>query len=267
MKKILVLDIDGTLTNSSKNITPKTLEALYAAMDRGTKIVLASGRPTPGLRRYETELGLKNREGLLLSFNGAKITDCKTGRTLYEKVLDSKVLKIIHEEVEDMNVGMLTYDPYGIVTDSPIDKYMRIESRINGLEIRSVPDLVEYVDFPVNKCLLTAQDNEARLCMEYLQDKYGELASIYRSEPYFVEIMPKNVDKAATLSKLCGLLGVTREDLVCCGDGYNDVSMIKYAGVGVAMGNARKEVLEVADFVTGTNDEDGLVTVVEKYFS
>ena len=99
-----------------------------------------------------------------------------------------------------------------------------------------------------------------------LQEEFGEEFSIYRSEPFFVEIMPKNVDKAATLQKLCDYLGITKDDLVACGDGYNDVSMIKFAGVGVAMGNAKPEVKEVADVITGTNDEDGLVDIVNKYF-
>ena len=162
---------------------------------------------------------------------------------------------------------MVTYDSDEVLTDSVIDEYMELEARINGLPIKQVDNLAEYVDFPVNKCLLTAPDKVAYEVMLKLQEEFGEEFSIYRSEPFFVEIMPKNVDKAATLQKLCDYLGITKDDLVACGDGYNDVSMIKFAGVGVAMGNAKPEVKEVADVITGTNDEDGLVDIVNKYFS
>ncbi len=91
------------------------------------------------------------------------------------------------------------------------------------------------------------------------------MLSIYRSEPFFVEIMPRGVDKAASLGVLLDMLGMKREDMVCCGDGFNDISMIKYAGTGVAMGNAIDEVKAAADFVTLSNDEDGLVPVIDKY--
>ena len=96
---------------------------------------------------------------------------------------------------------------------------------------------------------------------------YGDILSIYRSEPFFIEIMPKNVDKATSLDRMLNSVGLTRDNAICCGDGFNDMSMIAYAGVGVAMANAKDEVKAVADVVTErTNDEDGLLEVVDKYF-
>ncbi len=275
MHKVLVLDIDGTLTNSSKMITPKTRDAIMAAQARGVKVVLASGRPTRGLRRYEKELDLEENGGFLLSFNGARLTKSCGDELIYERTLEKEDVARIYDEVMDMNVGMISYHKDYIFTDSPVDEYMRLEARINGMEIRNVPDFMEHIKFPVNKCLLTAPDDEARYCMEYLSDKYVKAYeeagktphyNIYRSEPFFVEVMPLNIDKAATLEELCKYMGIDRTDLVCCGDGYNDVSMIRYAGVGVAMANARDEVKAVADFVTGSNDDDGIVTVIDKYF-
>lgn len=263
MKKVLALDIDGTLTDSNKNITSKTRAALFHAMEEGCKVVLASGRPTPGLDRYRKELELDSRGGYLLSFNGARLTDCSTRKEIYSQTMPARMVATLREYIKDRNVGMMTYESEGIVTDTRIDEYMAWEAKINGLNIKQVNSLKDYVTFPVNKCLMTAPDEEARELMMELQDIFGETLSVYRSEPYFVEIMPKNVDKATTLYRLCEHLHITSKDLVACGDGYNDISMIKYAGLGVAMGNANDEVKAAADLITGTNDEDGLVRVVE----
>lgn len=93
----------------------------------------------------------------------------------------------------------------------------------------------------------------------------SDVASIYRSEPFFIEIMPKDVNKATSLDHMLEGMGLTRENAICCGDGYNDISMIEYAGTGVAMGNAQPAVKEAADYITGTNDEDGLVEVIDKF--
>ena len=94
-------------------------------------------------------------------------------------------------------------------------------------------------------------DKAPRLEQE-LQQKYGDRVSVYRSEPFFIEIMPQNVDKATSLDRMLETVGMTRENAICCGDGFNDISMIQYAGTGVAMGNAQPAVKEVADYITGT---------------
>lgn len=261
MKKVLALDIDGTLTDSRKNITPNTLAALHKAMDKGCNVVLASGRPTPGLNRYKNELELDKRGGFLLSFNGARLTECKSGKEIYSNTIKPELVAKLRAFIEGKDVGMMTYEDEGIVTDTRIDEYMVWEAKINGLNIKTVSSFKSYVTFPVNKCLMTAPDAEAFKLMNELIEEFGDELSIYRSEPFFVEIMPKNVDKAATLGILCEYMGIACKDLVACGDGYNDISMIEYAGLGVAMGNANADVKAVADIITKTNDEDGLVSV------
>ena len=107
---------------------------------------------------------------------------------------------------------------------------------------------------------------QIKKCEDELLERYGQELSIFKSEDYFLEVMPQNIDKAASLDRLIHVLGIEQKDVVCCGDGYNDISMIRYAGVGVAMSNAKDVVKEAADVITGSNDEDGLVPVIEKYF-
>lgn len=266
MEKALVLDIDGTLTNSKKEITPATKQAIQGLMERGQKVILASGRPTPGMLKFEKELELEKYGGYLLSFNGAKIVDCYTGEIIYQRLLPLTLLPGMYHFAKDNGCGLITYLGNEVISAFPTDKYVELEARINGLPVKEVENFLEFVDFDINKCLMTAEPEKAEHLEKELRDRYGDRADVYRSEPYFIEIMPKGVNKAASLDKILPVLGVTRENTVCCGDGFNDISMIKYAGVGVAMGNAQQAVKEAADYVTAANDEDGLVQVIERFF-
>lgn len=266
MSKALVLDIDGTLTNSQKNITPATKEAIQDLMKQGHKVVLASGRPTPGMRRYEEELELEKYGGYLLSFNGARVVDCYTGNIIYQRLLPLTLLPGMYRFARENGCGLVTYLGSDVISAFPADPYVALEARINGLPVREVEHFTEFVDFDINKCLMTAEPEKAERLEKELRGQYADRASVYRSEPYFIEIMPKDVNKAASLDKILPVLGVKREDTVCCGDGFNDISMIEYAGVGVAMGNAQQPVKEAADYVTAANDEDGLIQVIERFF-
>ena len=100
-----------------------------------------------------------------------------------------------------------------------------------------------------------------------LKNHFHGLLSIYRSEPYFLEIMPQNIDKAASLQRLLGALGLKQEQMICCGDGFNDITMIEFAGLGVAMANAQEVVKKSADYITSSNNEDGIVAVIRKFLN
>lgn len=264
-QKILVLDIDGTLTNSKKEITPKTKEALLDIQKKGHIVMLASGRPTPGMMRYAKELELASYGGYLLSYNGARIVNCKTGEVVYQQTLPRTVIPELYDFAKAQDCGLISYDGDMVISGTKMDEYIELEARINGLPIKEVDNFVEYINFDVNKCLMTAPPEKAEKCMLMLQEKFEGVLSVYRSEPFFIEIMPQNIDKAASLDRMLQIVGLKTEDSICCGDGYNDLTMISYAGVGVAMANAREEVKAVADYVTGSNDEDGLVEVIEKF--
>lgn len=263
--RILVLDIDGTLTNSQKQISPTTQAGLLNIMERGHKIILASGRPTPGMRRYEEELELEKYGGYLLSFNGAHIVECRSGEIVYQRNLPLALLPGFYGFAKRNGCGLVTYLGDEVISAFAPDEYIELEARINAMPIRRVKDFLKFVDFDINKCLMTAEPEKAAVLEKELRQKYGSVASIYRSEPFFIEIMPKNVDKASSLDKLLETIGIIRENAICCGDGFNDVSMIKYAGIGVAMGNAQPEVKEAADYITATNDEDGLIQVIDRF--
>ncbi len=264
-EKVLVLDIDGTLTNTKKEISPETKKGIQETLKRGHKVILASGRPTPGMRRYEEELELEKYGGYLLSFNGARIIECRTGEIVYQKLLPLSIVPGLYAFAAKNGCGLITYFGDRVISAFEPDEYVRLEAGINGLEIKVVEDFKDYVDFDINKCLMTAPPEKAAELEKELVQIYGDRLSIYRSEPFFIEIMPQNVDKATALDRMLETIGLTRENVICCGDGFNDISMIKYAGVGVAMGNAQPAVKDAADYITGTNDEDGLVQVMKEF--
>lgn len=264
-KKALVLDIDGTLTNSKKEITDNTRQAIWDAVMRGHVVMLASGRPTPGMRRYEEELELARYGGYLLSFNGARIVECRSGEVFYQRNLPNSLLRGLYRYARERRMGLITYLGDTVISAFEPDEYIRLEARINGLPIRVVEDFPQFVDFDIQKCLLTAPGEQAAVYERELQQKYGDSASIYRSEPFFVEVMPQGVSKASSVEQMLPVIGVDREHVICCGDGYNDISMIRYAGLGVAMANAQPEVKAAADHITASNDEDGIVQVIRRF--
>ena len=263
--EILVLDLDGTLTNSKKEITPPTKQALMEIQAAGKRVVLASGRPTPGVLPLAEELNLKHYGNYILSYNGARIINCATGETIYNQELPSEVIPKIYEIVKEFDADILTFSDDTIISGICPNAYSEIESRINNLPIQRVDNFVEYVDFPVNKLLIPADPAVTETLETILKEEFGSSLSIYRSEAFFLEVMAQGIDKANSLEKLLNHMEMSPAQMICCGDGFNDLSMIQYAGLGIAMDNAKPIVKEAADFITKSNDEDGILHVIETF--
>ncbi len=264
--KYLILDVDGTLTNSKKELTDKTYEALMDIQERGHKIVIASGRPTPGIGWIVDRLKLREYGGYALCYNGAKVLDLKENRIIYQNIFPKEYIAPLYEYAVRNDMGMITYEGDTVIHGTRPDDYMRFEARLNFMELRQVDNFTDYVTFDVNKCLFTATPQKAPALEKEMADMYKDKLSIYRSEEFFIEAMPLGVDKAASLDKLFSAIGVDVSDTIACGDGFNDMSMIQYANVGVCMKNGQQVVKDAADYVTEkTNDEDGLVEVIDKF--
>lgn len=263
--KMIVLDLDGTLTNRDKVITDNTKRVLMEAQKRGKKVVLASGRPTYGVMPLAEQLHLEQYGGYILSFNGGIIMDCRTREVVFKKQLPISANAKIIELAKDEGVDLLTYEGPAIITDNPDCPYAQKESKINGIRIKKVEDMASYLNFAVPKFLMMDDGDYLALVEARVKAALGKNFSVYRSEPYFLEILPRGIDKAQCLAQLLDQVNIRQEEMIACGDGYNDLSMIQFAGLGVAMENAVLPVRNAADYVTYSNNDEGVAHVVEKF--
>ena len=144
--------------------------------------------------------------------------------------------------------------------------YVQHEAFLNRMDSITVPDFLSVINFPVPKCLIVGDPEPLALLEEKMKKELDGQMNVFRSEPFFLELVPNGIDKAGSLSVLLDKLNMRREELVAVGDGFNDLSMIKFAGLGVAMANAQDIVKESADYITLSNEEDGVASVVERFF-
>ena len=246
--RAIALDLDGTLTNHDKVVTPKTREALLQAEAEGVVIILASGRPTYGIEPVAECLELDKRGGYILSYNGGNIVNAKTGEKLFAQFLPDEVIPILYRYAKEKNHALLGYAGNEIITEMPDDQYVKEESRINKMNIRKVENLFEALEPHPTKLLMTGDPADMLKAENELSEILGDRMDIFRSAPFFLELVPKGIDKAKSLLRLLSKINLTPADMIAFGDGYNDLSMLKLAGMGVAMQNAAPEVRAEADY-------------------
>lgn len=263
--RAIALDLDGTLTNHDKEVTPLTRKAILKAQKSGVKIILASGRPTYGILPVAKCLNLKEHDGYILSYNGGKIVSCKTHKELFSQHIPEDMLPIIYTYAKEKGYALLGYSGQEIITESPDDEYVQEESRINKMPIKKVYNLLQNIPQRPTKLLMTGSPKLMITAEKEIQELLGNKMNAFRSSPFFIELVPRNIDKSQSLIKLLGLLGISPEEMMAFGDGYNDISMLKLAGMGIAMANAAPEVRAEADYVTLSNEEDGIAYAIEKF--
>jgi len=264
--KLLVLDVDETLLNHEKKITTRTKTAIIKAQQVGVQIVLASGRPTYGLFTLAKQLELDKNQGYILSYNGGQMINMQTGELLFEKRINPAMIPYLERKATKHNFALFTYHHNTIIANTPDNQRIRQEATLNGMTINVVPNLAEAVDFSPHKCMVVGDDEEALTVLENSWKKrLAGTLDAYRSEPYFLEIVPKYIDKAYTLSILLEKMNIQPENVIAIGNGVCDVTMIQLAGFGVAMSNAKESVKACADYVTESNDKNGVALVIEKY--
>lgn len=263
--ELLVLDVDGTLVNSRKEITEKTKAALIECQENGIRVAIASGRCTEGIRHQAHAIGLDEYGGYIISYNGGRITNCRTKEVIYNIPLPDGMLHELYDYSVQQETGILTYHDGKIIAHSDTDPYIVVDAKGCDMPIWVPEDFHREVHFNVNKCILTGDPEKLALLEEKAAKDFAGRLSVYRSEGFYLEMMPLGVDKAYGVSRLLQQMGYSRSQMVCCGDGFNDLPMIEYAGMGVAMANAPQELKDKADYVAPSCDEDGLVSVIDQF--
>ena len=262
--RIIALDLDGTLTNHDKVITPKTREVLLKAQHEGAIVVLASGRPTYGIVPLANELKLDTHGGFILAYNGGKIVDWGTQQECFAQHLPPSAIPVIYEYAKRKGHALLGYAGNEIVTSYRNSKNFGDNWISAGYALWF---LLMHLEPNPTKLLMTGEPTTMIVAEEELAEQLGDKMDVFRSAPFFLELVPKGIDKAQSLLRLLAKVNLTPADMIAFGDGYNDLSMLRLAGMGVAMANAAPEVRADADYVTLSNEEDGVAVAIERFLN
>ncbi|AYB40571.1 Cof-type HAD-IIB family hydrolase [Brevibacillus laterosporus] len=262
--RMIVLDLDDTLLQDDHTISTRTKSALMKAQEAGVKVVLASGRPTYAMTHIAEELELEKYGSFILSFNGAKIINWKTKEELFSSTLPVETVHELYDISKKEQVGILSYDGDDIVAET-VTAYTKKESEITGMNIKEVESFKQAITRPVVKVLMVDDPTKLAIVEKKLQKQLEGQLSVMRSKPFFLEFTEAGVDKGTSLHQLINKLGIEQAEVIAIGDSYNDLAMITFAGLGVAMGNAPDDIKEVANYVTDTNMNHGVAKVVETF--
>ena len=265
MIRFLAADLDGTLLTSAKTITPYTQQVLIEAQEQGLTIILASGRPLYSILPFAEQLELQKHGGFIISFNGSLVWDCAEGKAIKEQAIPLSLIPELVQAVKgDFHIH--GYKSNSIVVQGKPDDRSRYISQANKMPLIETEDFAMTITEPQHKCLVTGAPRKLWHLERKVQHQFESCLSVCRSESFLLEMMPKGIDKAEALRELLERVGGTTNELLCCGDGYNDLGMMRLAGISCATRNAKKPVKAAASYVTNSNDCDGVATAVEHFF-
>ncbi|SBQ26706.1 Cof-type HAD-IIB family hydrolase [Streptococcus pneumoniae] len=237
--KLIALDLDGTLLTTDKRLTDRTKETLKAARDRGIKVVLTTGRPLKAMDFFLHELGTDGQEDeYTITFNGGLVQK-NTGEILDKTVFSYDDVARLYEKTEKLSL--------------PLDAI--------SVDFEDLSSQMTY-----NKCVTAFAQEPLDAAIQKISPELFDQYEIFKSREMLLEWSPKNVHKATGLAKLISHLGINQSQVMACGDEANDLSMIEWAGLGVAMQNAVPEVKAAANVVMPmTNDEEAVAWAIEEY--
>lgn len=263
--KLIALDLDGTLLTTDKKLTERTKSMLKAAREQGVKVVLTTGRPLKAMDFFLKELGTDGHEDeYTITFNGGLVQK-NTGEILDKTVFSIDDVSRIYEETEKLNIPLDAISE-GIVYQIQSDQeslYAQFNPALTFVPT-AFEDLSSQITY--NKCVTAFPQELLDAAIQKISPELFDKYEIFKSRELLLEWSPNNVHKATGLAKLIDHLGIDRSQVMACGDEANDLSMIEWAGLGVAMQNAVPEVKAVANVVTPmTNDEEAVAWAIEKY--
>lgn len=264
MYKLVALDLDGTLLDEDKKISNENFKAIQMARKKGVKVVLATGRPLNGITRYLKELNLLTDDDYAVAFNGAVVQNTKTGKVISKNLLGLSDLKYLYDLSKKLSVNIHISTLTSCITPK-VNEYSELECRINNIPME-ITDFNRIDDSTtIVKIMFIDKEPILSKVIEKLPKEVYDKYTVVRSAPFFLEFINKKVNKGFGVELLAKNLGIKQEEVICMGDAGNDIHMVEYAGLGVAMGNAFPELKEIANYVTKTNEEHGVAHVINKF--
>ncbi|WP_124058937.1 Cof-type HAD-IIB family hydrolase [Vaginisenegalia massiliensis] len=262
--KMLVVDIDDTLLNSNHEISALTYQRLQDLQAAGVYLVLASGRPTESMVETARHLRLDLYQSYIISYNGAVVTRMSDQKELFSQRLEIEDQKALIQAIQSRHLCLTTYVDGKILLDYP-NQYSDVEAELTGLEANYSPQTIAELDKPCLKFMAVGDPSQVAEWNQELQGHFGKKVYATTSKPFFLEFMHQDVSKGEAISKLCHYLNMNLDAVIACGDGNNDASMIQVAGLGVAMANASDYLKSISDYITLSNDQDGLIKVIDEF--
>ena len=256
--KLVAMDMDGTLLSSKLAITVDTLFAIKKAMEKGVIFTISTGRPLLGIKKYIEILGLTTP---VITYNGACVVDPVTEEILFRKELENEDAKRIFELGEKYGTLMCVWSGnklYGNRLDDQFEDYRKL----SGATPHLITDYDELYEQGITKILWYDSVEKINRYLSEIDVNIFNCATCVTSKPYFLEFFNRDVNKGVALDFISEKLNIKQEEVVAVGDGLNDLDMIEYAGLGVAMANATEKVKAASNYVTGSNDEDGIADLI-----
>ncbi|AYJ88234.1 sugar-phosphatase [Bacillus safensis] len=263
MYKLVAIDMDGTLLNDQHMVPDEVFEAIQQAKAEGIKIVLCTGRPIGGVNRYLADLQLDQEGDYVIAYNGALVQNSHTNEVVSELTLSYDDLTSLYELSRQLDTPMHYFDSANLYTPNrDISEYTVLESYLTKLPLKYMP--VEEADSSMRlpKMMYIDQPERLEKTIQAIPSEVKEKYMMVKSTDFFLEILHPDVSKGNAVKLLAKELGIPREEVMAIGDNGNDVSMLEFAGCGVAMGNAIDDVKAVADVVTKSNNEAGVAHVL-----
>lgn len=260
--QLIALDLDDTLLTSRLTISPRTRAVLKRLRKQGIKLTLATGRMFRSARPYAEELEM---DVPLITYQGALVKSALSGEIFYEKPVPPADAAAVIERVKARGLHYQTYFCDNLYMER-LSAEGKAYADLSGVEPVIDPALAEKIKTgrPTKLIVINNRIDQLLSFEAALKTEFGIRLHITRSKPNFLEIMHPEATKGLALASVAAHYGIPREDILAIGDSYNDLDMLEWAGIGVAVANAWPEVKAAADYVTGTNDEDGVADALER---
>jgi Cof subfamily protein (haloacid dehalogenase superfamily) len=234
-------------------------------MGAGVCIALASGRVPQALESFSKTLGLNKKDGYLICGNGTIIMESRTGIVIYEAMLPKNTALVAFDLADAEGFPVQLYED-DVMYISRRNEFTNYDQKLTGMRQVVVSNFRDMVNAGAHKLIIPGDPMVLKPLEDILRTYLGADATLFTSKPYFLEILPPNVDKGAALAFVADKLGISSEEVFAIGDSMNDAAMIRWAGCGVAMANSDDRIKNIAALITEhTNDDDGVAEVIERY--